>query len=98
MWAEAGLSWSDFLPDDVDINKFVTEQVCEVLSHYCYMVISIYYDFADHLFTIPISIDINHIDIYAQSLWLIFAVTFLWTSRMLFFLMWFNDIRWKSDY
>lgn len=38
MWAEAGLSWSDFLPDNVDINKFVTEQVCGVLSCYCYAV------------------------------------------------------------
>lgn len=32
MWVEAGLSWSDFLPDDVDINKFVTEQVSGI--HY----------------------------------------------------------------
>lgn len=42
MWAEAGLSWSDFLSDDVDINRFVTEQVCEVLSRYSYAVIITY--------------------------------------------------------
>lgn len=27
MWTEAELSWSDFLPKDEDINKFVTDQV-----------------------------------------------------------------------
>lgn len=27
MWTEAGLNWSDFLPEDQDINKFVTDQV-----------------------------------------------------------------------
>lgn len=27
MWREAGLLWTDFLPEDVDINKFVTEKV-----------------------------------------------------------------------
>uniref|UniRef100_A0A667ZR20 Eukaryotic translation initiation factor 4 gamma 1 n=1 Tax=Myripristis murdjan TaxID=586833 RepID=A0A667ZR20_9TELE len=26
MWREAGLSWKDFLPEDVDVNKFVTEK------------------------------------------------------------------------
>ncbi|XP_019959157.2 eukaryotic translation initiation factor 4 gamma 1a isoform X2 [Paralichthys olivaceus] len=26
MWTEDGLSWSDFLPKDEDVNKFVTEQ------------------------------------------------------------------------
>ncbi|KTG41323.1 hypothetical protein cypCar_00021154 [Cyprinus carpio] len=26
MWLEAGLSWKDFLPEDEDVNKFVTEQ------------------------------------------------------------------------
>ncbi|XP_039999691.1 eukaryotic translation initiation factor 4 gamma 1a [Xiphias gladius] len=26
MWTEAGLNWSDFLPKDEDVNKFVTEQ------------------------------------------------------------------------
>uniref|UniRef100_A0A672INK2 Eukaryotic translation initiation factor 4 gamma 1 n=1 Tax=Salarias fasciatus TaxID=181472 RepID=A0A672INK2_SALFA len=25
MWREAGLRWKDFLPEDVDVNKFVTE-------------------------------------------------------------------------
>lgn len=27
MWREAGLRWKDFLPEDVDLNKFVTEKV-----------------------------------------------------------------------
>lgn len=27
MWREAGLQWKDFLPEDVDVNKFVTEKV-----------------------------------------------------------------------
>uniref|UniRef100_A0A8C8JZK3 Eukaryotic translation initiation factor 4 gamma 1 n=1 Tax=Oncorhynchus tshawytscha TaxID=74940 RepID=A0A8C8JZK3_ONCTS len=27
MWREAGLSWKDFLPEDEDVNKFVTEKV-----------------------------------------------------------------------
>lgn len=27
MWREAGLLWKDFLPEDEDVNKFVTEQV-----------------------------------------------------------------------
>lgn len=27
MWREAGLGWKDFLPEDVDVNKFVTEKV-----------------------------------------------------------------------
>lgn len=27
MWTEAGLNWRDFLPEDEDVNKFVTEQV-----------------------------------------------------------------------
>lgn len=27
MWLEAGLRWKDFLPEDEDVNKFVTEQV-----------------------------------------------------------------------
>ncbi|XP_042369855.1 eukaryotic translation initiation factor 4 gamma 1-like, partial [Plectropomus leopardus] len=26
MWREAGLRWKDFLPEDVDVNKFVTEK------------------------------------------------------------------------
>uniref|UniRef100_A0A4W6DTL1 Eukaryotic translation initiation factor 4 gamma, 1a n=1 Tax=Lates calcarifer TaxID=8187 RepID=A0A4W6DTL1_LATCA len=26
MWTEAGLNWSDFLPKDEDVNKFVTDQ------------------------------------------------------------------------
>lgn len=30
MWAEAGLNWSDFLPEDQDVNKFVTLQVCKL--------------------------------------------------------------------
>lgn len=30
MWTEAGLSWSEFLPEDEDVNKFVTEQVCVI--------------------------------------------------------------------
>ncbi|XP_038129047.1 eukaryotic translation initiation factor 4 gamma 1-like isoform X2 [Cyprinodon tularosa] len=29
MWREAGLSWTDFLPEDVDFNKFVTEKNVE---------------------------------------------------------------------
>lgn len=28
MWREAGLRWTDFLPEDLDVNKFVTEKVC----------------------------------------------------------------------
>lgn len=28
MWREAGLSWNDFLSNDEDMNKFVTEKVC----------------------------------------------------------------------
>ncbi|XP_024910633.1 eukaryotic translation initiation factor 4 gamma 1 [Cynoglossus semilaevis] len=29
MWRDAGLRWSDFLPEDVDVNKFVTEKNVE---------------------------------------------------------------------
>uniref|UniRef100_A0A8C7VB02 Eukaryotic translation initiation factor 4 gamma, 1a n=1 Tax=Oncorhynchus mykiss TaxID=8022 RepID=A0A8C7VB02_ONCMY len=29
MWMEAGLNWRDFLPEDEDVNKFVTEQKIE---------------------------------------------------------------------
>ncbi|KAM4589651.1 eukaryotic translation initiation factor 4 gamma 1-like isoform 1-T1 [Fundulus diaphanus] len=29
MWREAGLCWTDVLPEDVDVNKFVTEQNVE---------------------------------------------------------------------
>ncbi|KAK2846861.1 hypothetical protein Q5P01_009860 [Channa striata] len=29
MWREAGLQWKDFLPKDVDVNKFVTEKNVE---------------------------------------------------------------------
>ncbi|XP_018539589.1 eukaryotic translation initiation factor 4 gamma 1 isoform X5 [Lates calcarifer] len=29
MWREAGLRWKDFLPEDVDVNKFVTEKNVE---------------------------------------------------------------------
>ncbi|XP_071233116.1 eukaryotic translation initiation factor 4 gamma 1-like isoform X14 [Salvelinus alpinus] len=29
MWTEAGLNWRDFLPEDEDVNKFVTEQKIE---------------------------------------------------------------------
>lgn len=29
MWTEAGLNWRDFLPEDEDVNKFVTEQKVE---------------------------------------------------------------------
>lgn len=29
MWREAELSWKDFLPEDEDANKFVTEKVGE---------------------------------------------------------------------
>ncbi|CAJ1066076.1 eukaryotic translation initiation factor 4 gamma 1-like isoform X4 [Xyrichtys novacula] len=29
MWREAGLRWKDFLPEDVDVNKFVTEKDME---------------------------------------------------------------------
>lgn len=28
MWSEAGLNWSDFLPENEDVNKFVTDKVC----------------------------------------------------------------------
>lgn len=34
MWLEAGLSWKDFLPEDEDVNKFVTEQVLKYIL-YC---------------------------------------------------------------
>lgn len=27
MWVDAQLNWNDFLPEDQDMNKFVTEQV-----------------------------------------------------------------------
>ena len=30
MWAEDGLNWSDFLPKDEDVDKFVSEQVCTI--------------------------------------------------------------------
>uniref|UniRef100_A0A3Q3MTM0 Eukaryotic translation initiation factor 4 gamma, 1a n=1 Tax=Labrus bergylta TaxID=56723 RepID=A0A3Q3MTM0_9LABR len=29
MWTDGGLSWSEFLPEDEDVNKFVTEQQVE---------------------------------------------------------------------
>ncbi|XP_030630375.1 eukaryotic translation initiation factor 4 gamma 1a [Chanos chanos] len=29
LWMEAGLNWKDFLPEDEDVNKFVTEQKME---------------------------------------------------------------------
>lgn len=29
MWTDAGLSWSEFLPEEEDVNKFVTEQKVE---------------------------------------------------------------------
>ncbi|XP_032386526.1 eukaryotic translation initiation factor 4 gamma 1a isoform X3 [Etheostoma spectabile] len=29
MWTEGGLNWSDFLPEDEDVNKFVTDQKVE---------------------------------------------------------------------
>ncbi|XP_030599863.1 eukaryotic translation initiation factor 4 gamma 1 [Archocentrus centrarchus] len=29
MWREAGLRWKDFLPEDIDVNKFVTEKNVE---------------------------------------------------------------------
>nr|XP_029498326.1 eukaryotic translation initiation factor 4 gamma 1-like isoform X3 [Oncorhynchus nerka] len=29
LWTEAGLNWRDFLPEDEDVNKFVTEQKIE---------------------------------------------------------------------
>lgn len=29
MWTEAGLNWSEFLPEDEDVNKFVTDQKVE---------------------------------------------------------------------
>lgn len=29
MWIEAGLNWKDYLPSDVDVNKFVTDQEVE---------------------------------------------------------------------
>lgn len=32
MWREAGLRWKDFLPEDEDVNKFVTEKVTSDLS------------------------------------------------------------------
>lgn len=27
LWRDGGLSWKEFLPEDQDVNKFVTEQV-----------------------------------------------------------------------
>lgn len=30
MWTESGLDWSDFLAEDLDINKFVADQVCRL--------------------------------------------------------------------
>lgn len=32
MWRDAGLGWKDFLPEDVDVNKFVTEKVNELTA------------------------------------------------------------------
>lgn len=32
MWADAQLNWNDFLPEDEDMNKFVTEQVSSVTA------------------------------------------------------------------
>uniref|UniRef100_A0A8C8IXB5 Eukaryotic translation initiation factor 4 gamma, 1a n=1 Tax=Oncorhynchus tshawytscha TaxID=74940 RepID=A0A8C8IXB5_ONCTS len=32
LWTEAGLNWRDFLPEDEDVNKFVTEQVSFTLG------------------------------------------------------------------
>uniref|UniRef100_A0A8C1WFY5 Eukaryotic translation initiation factor 4 gamma 1 n=1 Tax=Cyprinus carpio TaxID=7962 RepID=A0A8C1WFY5_CYPCA len=32
MWRDAALSWKDFLPEDKDANKFVTEEVCDEFS------------------------------------------------------------------
>lgn len=32
MWRDAGLSWKDFLPEDEDVNKFVTEKVNELTA------------------------------------------------------------------
>lgn len=32
MWVGAGLNWNDFLPEDQDMNKFVTEQVSRVMG------------------------------------------------------------------
>ncbi|TRY92224.1 hypothetical protein DNTS_023800 [Danionella cerebrum] len=38
LWREAGLSWAEFLPEDQDINKFVTEKGVEfTLSEDCVM-------------------------------------------------------------
>lgn len=40
MWRDAGLRWSDFLPEDVDVNKFVTEKVrghSLLRSHFCFL-------------------------------------------------------------
>lgn len=37
MWLEAGLSWKDFLPEDEDVNKFVTEKVLEAILFYFVM-------------------------------------------------------------
>lgn len=30
VWTESGLDWNDFLPEDLDINKFVADQVCRL--------------------------------------------------------------------
>lgn len=30
MWVDAGLNWNDFLPEDQDMNKFVTDQVSSI--------------------------------------------------------------------
>lgn len=41
MWTEARLNWSDFLPEDEDVNKFVSHQVCTEAVHDVIFVLNI---------------------------------------------------------
>lgn len=41
MWRDAGLRWKDFLPEDQDVNKFVTEKVREFKFMWIYIYILI---------------------------------------------------------
>lgn len=46
MWREAGLQWKDFLPEDEDVNKFVTEKVRgrSVYHQLCHQLRKIHYN------------------------------------------------------
>ncbi len=64
MWLEAGLGWKDFLPEDEDVNKFVTVQVLKAVlycidgqhnfyvkkkkKNYCTNIRKIYFKFSNH--------------------------------------------------